>query len=259
MKHARLLYAHRGAAIELPENTMPAVERAAQLGVDAIETEVHLTRDGHVVISHDATASRMTGRNVAWGKLDLHEARALDLGWGFTTPDGDHPFLGRGIKISTLEEVLTQFPTMRFNVDLKQRTPSLVDPVLSLLRRLRAEERVTLASFDVRTLIDVRRRGYGGETAMSQPEVIAFLATPAVLYRQLPFTGTAAQVPMHAGPLHLDRPGFIDKCHQLGIRFDFWTINQPADATRLLSLGADGIMTDDPAAILPVFRAADGA
>ena len=59
--HARRLYAHRGASAERPENTMPAFERAIEVGVDAIETDVHLTRDGHLIVAHDETAARMTG------------------------------------------------------------------------------------------------------------------------------------------------------------------------------------------------------
>ena len=59
--HARRLYAHRGASAELPENTMPAFERAVEIGVDALETDVHVTRDGRLVVSHDPTAARMTG------------------------------------------------------------------------------------------------------------------------------------------------------------------------------------------------------
>ena len=60
--HARRLYAHRGASAEQPENTMPAFERAIEVGVDAIETDVHLTRDGHLIVSHDETAARQSSR-----------------------------------------------------------------------------------------------------------------------------------------------------------------------------------------------------
>lgn len=255
MVHARLLYAHRGAAVELPENTLPAFRRAAELGVDAIETDVHLTRDGHVVISHDPSAARMANAPVRWRDLDLADARRLDLGWGHVAADGARPHAGTGIGVATLEEALVELPHLRWNVDLKQASPPMVDPVLALLRRLRAEERVTLASFHLRTLLTVRRRGYGGETALSRPEVVALLTTTDRAWRQLPLSGTAAQVPLAAGPVRLDRAAFISRCHRRGLRVDFWTVNQPEAAARLIALGADGIMTDDPAAIAPVFRA----
>ena len=69
----------------------------------------------------------------------------------------------------------------------------------------------------------------------------------------LPFTGTAAQIPTHAGPLRFDRTAFIAKCHSVGLRVDFWVIDEPAEAKRLLDLGADGIMTNDPAKLRSVF------
>ena len=251
--HARLLYAHRGAAAELPENTLVAFRRAAEIGVDAIETDVHMTRDGHVVCSHDPTAERMANVRTAWRDLDLADARRFDLGWGHAAADGGRPHAGKGITLCTLEEAIVELPHLRWNVDLKQATPSMVEPVLALLRRLRAEDRVTLASFRYRTLLAVRRAGYGGETALSQPEVAALLVTPDIVWKKLPFTGSAAQIPLAAGPVRLDRAAFIERCHRLGMRVDFWTVNQPDEAARLLALGADGIMTDDPAAIAPVF------
>jgi len=254
MAHQRLLYAHRGAAVELPENTLPAFRRAVEIGVDAIETDVHMTRDGHVVISHDPSAERMANVPVRWKDVDLAEARRFDLGWGLTAADGSRPHLGRGIQVCTLEEAIVELPGIRWNVDLKQAEPPMVDPILTLLRRLRAEDHVTLASFRWRTLLAVRRRGYGGETALSQPEVAALLITPDRVWRRLPFAGSAAQIPLAAGPIRLDRARFIERCHGLGLRVDFWTVNQPDEAARLLALGADGIMTDDPAAVAPVFR-----
>lgn len=247
MSHDFRLYAHRGCPAELPENTLPAFQRAVDLGVDALELDVHLTRDGHPLVSHDPSATRMTGHQVAWRALDLRDAQALDAGWGYQAADGTRPHAGRGIVAPSFEEVLVTFGAVRLNVDVKQWDPPMVGPLLALLRRLRAEERVTLASFRARTLLAIRRRGYGGETALAQSEVAAFLALPRTVIRNLPFMATAAQVPLRAGPVRFDRRGFIDRCHDLGLRVDYWTVDDPAEAQRLIALGADGIMTDDPA------------
>ena len=248
-----LLYAHRGATAECPENTMPSFRRAVEIGVDAIETDIHMTRDGVPVVSHDPTAERMAGAAVAWRDVDLAEAKRFDLGWGYVARDGSRPFAGKDVRIPTLEEALVELPGVRFNVDIKQWDPPMVKPLLAMLRRLRAEDRVTLASFRWRTLVEVRRRGYGGDTSLSQPEVAALLSAPRQAFRKLPFMGVAAQVPVKAGPVRLATRRFIDKCHSLAMRVDFWTIDDPAQAQQLLELGADGIMTDDPAAIAPVF------
>jgi len=252
--HARRLYAHRGASAECPENTMPAFTRAVEIGVDALETDVHLTRDEQLIVAHDPTATRTTGAQVAWADLDLAGARRLDAGWGFVAADGTRPHAGKGVCVPTFEEVLDAFPRMRINVDLKG--DRAVEIMLALIRRKRADDRVTLASFQLRTLVDIRRRGYGGETSLSRSEVASLLGLPAMLWRQLPFTGTAAQVPTRAGRIRFDRAAFIAKCHSIGLRVDFWTIDDRAEATRLLELGADGIITNDPRAIRPVFHPA---
>ena len=248
----RRLYAHRGASAERPENTLPAFERAVELGVDALEMDVQLTRDGQLIVVHDDTAARTTGARVSWGELDLAEAQRLDAGWGFVGKDGTRPFAGKGLGVPRFEDVLAAFPHIPINVDIKGEHATTL--MLELLRRRRDEERVTLASFHLRTLVDVRRRGYAGETGLSQSEIATLLALPAVLWRQLPFTGTAAQVPTRHGPIRFDRATFIAKCHSIGLRVDFWTVDDRAEAARLLELGADGIMTNDPAALRSLFH-----
>jgi len=250
--HPRRLYAHRGASAERPENTLPAFERAVEVGIDALEMDVHVTRDHQLIVAHDETAARTCGAQLAWGDLELAEVGRLDAGWGFVAPDGTRPFAGKAIRVPTFEQVLDAFPAMRINVDLKGGRAAAL--MLDLLRDRRAEDRVTLASFQLATLVEIRRRGYGGETALSQAEVAALLALPAMLWRQLPFTGTAAQVPVHAGRIRFDRATFIAKCHSIGLRVDFWTVDDPDEAARLLALGADSIMTNHPRAVRPIVQ-----
>jgi glycerophosphoryl diester phosphodiesterase len=121
----------------------------------------------------------------------------------------------------------------------------MVPQVLEVIRRARAEERVTIASFDVFTLRRVRALGYRGPTGLAREEVLMLL-TP--LTRFFPPVGQAAQLPDRLGTRAV-----IQKCHALGLVVHYWTINDPARARALLALGADGIMTDDPRAIAPVF------
>jgi glycerophosphoryl diester phosphodiesterase len=249
--HPRRLYAHRGASAERPENTLVAFQRAMEIGVDSLELDVHLTRDGVFVVTHDEDALRMCGSPLRWADLDLVDAQRLDAGWGVLAADGSRPFAGKGIHVPTFESILIEFPRVHVNVDIKGEASAKA--MLDLVRRLKAEERVTIASFNTATMVAVRRRGYGGETGLSQGEVATLLAMPALLWRQLPFTGTAAQVPTKQGPVRFDRATFIAKCHSLGLRVDFWTIDDTADAERLLGLGADGIITNDPAAMKPLF------
>lgn len=250
--HPRRLYAHRGASAELPENTLPAFQRALDLGCDALELDVHLTADDQLIVAHDPTAQRTTGATIEWRALDLAAAQRLDAGWGFLKGDGSRPFAGQKIYAPAFVEVLTTFRDVHLNVDLKG--DRAVEIMLALLREHDAEERVTLASFQTRTLVDVRRKKYRGETGLSQGEVAALVALPGLIWRQLPWTGSAAQIPTHQGPLRFDRTPFIAKCHSVGLRVDYWVIDDASEAARLLELGADGIMTNDPAKIAPLFH-----
>src|SRR5688572_26510626 len=94
--HALRLYAHRGASAELPENTMAAFRRALELGADALETDVHMTRDGHVMVSHDPDGRRRAGIAATIRGSTLEEVRGWDMGDGHRMP--------------TLEEALVAFP-----------------------------------------------------------------------------------------------------------------------------------------------------
>ena len=259
-RHPLRLYAHRGASAERPENTIAAFRRALEIGVDALESDVHMTRDGHVVMSHDPDGARCAGVPRQIRACTLDEVQSWDAGRGFVAPDGGRPFAGQGHRIPTLEEVLVELPGVPLNLDVKQTAPSMIEPLVALLRRHRAEDRVTLASFQMRTLLRARWAGYRGATSMPQAEVVTMLLAPDWLFGALPWRGTAAQLPVAAGRRRFDDPAWIERCHRLGLRLDFWTVNDPAEAERLLALGADGIMTDDPAAIAPVFaRVREGA
>ncbi|HET6610339.1 MAG TPA: glycerophosphodiester phosphodiesterase [Kofleriaceae bacterium] len=248
-----ILYAHRGAASELPENTLAAFERGLAAGAGALEMDLHMTADGHIVVSHDPSGARMCGVDSEIRRATLAEVKRWDAGFGFVAGDGSRPHAGCGHTIPTLGEVLDAFPAVRLNVDLKQVRPAMAREAVAVIRRHGAEARVTLASFRLAPLLTARRLGYRGPTALSQIEVALLLYTPMALFRRLPLTGQCVQIPTHARGLVLACREIIDKCHSLGLRVDFWTINDPAEAKRLLALGADGIMTDDPAAIAPVF------
>ena len=273
------LYAHRGAAAELPENTQPSFSRALEAGADALEMDVHLTRDWKVVVSHDPSGERMAGIPSLIQHCDLEEIKTWDAGLGFMTKDGERPFAGKDFEIPTLAEVLEAFPDVVINIDLKQHHPSMVDTTLEVIRRYQAEERVQIASFHLPTLLQVRRRGYPGVTVMAPAEVAFALFSPAFIVRRAPFLGCTAQLPTRAEflrqsvddmgitlgsniPLHL-LPGsdqlteiprrlfpsnawMVKRLRRLGVSVDFWTVNDVHEAVALAELGVDGIMTDDP-------------
>ena len=247
------LYAHRGAASERPENTLASFARALDLGAGALETDLHLTADGHVVVAHDATLARTAGVPVTIARATLDELRRCDVGWGFVDRDGRRPFVGQGVRIPTLEEMLSEFPGVPVNVDVKQPGLVMVEATLAVLRRLDADDRVLVTSFDDATLRAVRARGDRGRTGSGPLDVLRLHSSPQALLSRQAFAGSAVQVPPAMYGLRFDGAPFIERCHSLGLPVHYWTINDPAEAARLLDRGADGIMTDDPAAIAPVF------
>lgn len=246
------LYGHRGAPIELPENTLASFERALELGADVLETDLHGTADGHLVLAHDPTGARTANVPAAIRELPLSEIAGWDVGWGFLAPDGSRPFAGAGYRIPRLEEALEAFPDTPLNIDIKDPRPAVIAELVRVLRRRGAEGRVRLASFSARAIARARAHGYAGPTSLARVEVALFLATPAGAFRALPCAGSAAQIPTRVGAFVLAKERVIQKAHRAGLRVDFWTVNDPELASSLLSSGADGLITDDPRRLYPV-------
>jgi glycerophosphoryl diester phosphodiesterase len=251
-----IVFAHRGAAAERPENTLASFRRALELGADALETDVHLTADGEIVAAHDEDGARMTGVARALRSATLAEIQSWDAGYGFVDARGNRPFQGQGYRIPSLHELLTELPATRLNVDLKTEEPALVERFIAIVREHAAEERVIAASFFRSTLVHLRRRGWRGESSLSQTEFLRCWLIPNWIERRAP--ATRAQIPTHAGPLKFATARTLKKLRQLGLQVDYWTINDRNEAVRLVALGVDGIMTDDPARIVPAVRAAGG-
>ena len=244
-----MIYAHRGASFELPENTLEAFALALELGASAIETDAHMTRDGHVVLSHDATGERTAGIARAIKDVTLAEVRTWDVGARFVPRRAGAFDSSQTYRIATLDEALSRFPEIVFNVDAKQRTPDMIPALLRAVRAASAEARVRIASFSTRNLVRARALGYGGETGLSSTELARIMLVPRRLLRFVRARGDAAQVPRRAYGVSFDTQAAIDRLHSLGLRVDFWTIDDPAEASRLFALGADGVMTDDPRAL----------
>lgn len=244
-----MIYAHRGASYELPENTIESFALALSLGADAIETDAHMTRDGRVVLSHDATAERTAGLFRPISECSYSEVRTWNLGAKFTPRRAGAFDAAKTYRMPLLEEALDAFPRITFNVDAKQTEPDMIPALIRAIRSRQAETRVRIASFSTRNLQRARAMNYGGETGLSPNEVARLMFVPKAALRWLKPAGNAAQVPRGAYGIKFASQSAIDRFHQLGLRVDFWTIDDPAEAQKLLALGADGIMTDDPRAV----------
>lgn len=233
------IYAHRGDAAYHPENTLPAFHSALEKGADALETDVRLTSDGEVVVFHDATGTRMTGQDRAVLACRWEEVRC------WRTPDGQPPPL--------LAELLEAFPDVFVNIDVKDNLPLAAERTLSVVRRAGAAHRVGLGSFHTGVARALRMAGWQGQLALTVPEVAAVRLLPGLVGRLL-VRGDAVQIPTHRAGVRLDRRRFVRRCHRLGLRVDYWTIDDPQQAVELVARGADGIVTNDPGAIAQAFR-----
>lgn len=242
MAHEIRLYGHRGASATEPENSLAAFDRALAEGATALETDVHPTRDGHFVAAHDPDGRRVAGvdRRVEVATLD-DVAR-----WRLTTHDG-RPTDER---VPTLRALLARYPEVPMSVDLKSANPAAAAHLVDVVHEMGAEARVTLASFHDLQVIRMRRHGYRGRTALTRLEVAALRLLPAALARRFAH-GAAAQIPLRAGPLSLDTNAFIARCRGLGLRVDYWVVNNPEVARALVARGATGLITDDPARLAP--------
>jgi glycerophosphoryl diester phosphodiesterase len=247
-----LLYAHRGAPLEQPENSLPGFAAALELGADALEIDVHMTRDGHVVVAHDPDGARTAAVARAIAACTLDEVKAWDIASG--------PGLGCPRRpaccIPTLDEVLARFPDMPLNVDVKQSEPDMLASLLRVIAAHDAQQRVLLTSFSSRITRRIRALGYAGPTGLGQAEAVAAVFGPRWLLRLRPLRGQRLQVPLRSGAWRLDRRELVDKLHALGIAIDYWVVNDVREAERLLEIGADGIVTDDVSSMAELFARA---
>ncbi len=247
---------HRGASGELPENTLASFERAAADGAAILESDVHISRDGALVLIHDDELERTTDGHGRVADHTLAELQRLDAGYRFS-PAGSEGFpeRGRSHRIPLLEEVLRAFPALRINVELKDRSPALIEGVVELVRRLGREDTVLLAAAEDGTMADLRAHlaATGVRTAVgaSAGDVLAFVR--AALADEAPPPGPMAlQVPPGFGDRALVTPEFVAHAHAHGLVVHVWTINDPAEMERVLDLGVDGVMSDFPGRLAEV-------
>jgi glycerophosphoryl diester phosphodiesterase len=251
-----LVIAHRGGAGLWPENTLHAFERAAELGVDVIETDVRATADGELVLFHDETLNRTTDGAGRVRQLTLAELKRLDAGYRWS-PDGGRsfPLRGRGLTVPTLREVFKALPSMRFNIEPKHSEPSLAAPLCRLIREHGMESRVMVAAFRDTAMEQFRHECPEVATSASTAEVTGFLALQRTgLAGSYGPPMQALQVPEWAGSLRVLSAEFVASAHARNLRVHAWTVNSEDDMRRLLALGVDGVMTDYPDRLIKVLK-----
>jgi glycerophosphoryl diester phosphodiesterase len=253
------VHGHRGARAMRPENTLPAFEYAIEQGVDALELDMAVTRDNVIVVSHDPilhppVCSGSKERAIIH-ELTLAEVREWDCGAkqnpGFPK---QHPV--PGTRMPTLDEVFDLAPKGKFLFNIETKSfpdhPELTPPpaefvrlVLQIIRKHHLEQRVILQSFDFRTLHAMKEQA---------PEIAL-----SALYEGAPKDLVAIGKEAGAGTVS---PAFalvtreqVEAAHVAGLKVLPWTANRPEDWARLVDAGVDGIISDDPAALIAWLKA----
>jgi glycerophosphoryl diester phosphodiesterase len=245
-----LVLGHRGCAGEVPENTLASFQRGLDAGADILESDVHLSGDGVPVLIHDDDVARVSEGAGRVGALTLAELQKLDAGHGFSTDAGaSHPFRGRGLRIPTLREAFEAFPAARFNLELKEDLPGLVERTVALLKEFGRAERTLLTAERaplmqrIHAALDAER--VAAARGASAEDVLAFVR--CALDGSPPPPGPMAlQVPASFRDRPLVTEPLVRHAHAHGLHVHVWTINEPAEMTRLLELGVDGLVTDFP-------------
>lgn len=225
-----LVFAHRGGSALAPENTIAAFDKGLACGADGLELDVHLSRDGRVVVHHDRTLDRMTTLRGPIADRSADElARA---------------------QVPTLADVLARYRDARVIVELKVDSAELALAVVDLVRRADAVDRVCLGSFGLRGLRAARAAEPAVATSAAREEVRWALYRSRVRWPAKRGGFHGYQIPEFAGTTRIVSPRFVEHAHEAGLGVQVWTVDTEADARRLLGWGVDALITDRPDVIV---------
>jgi glycerophosphoryl diester phosphodiesterase len=263
-----IAYAHQGGAWEGPSSTLHAIRRGLELGVPAVELDVHASKDRTLVVCHDETVDRTTQGSGQICDLTIDELRALDNAYWWApgadvTPGFDpsaYPFRGRAPEdrsfgIATLDEVLELLAGTVVNLDIKRTAPD-VEPYEALLaetlRRFDRGDDTIVASFSDAAITSFRRAAPEFATSLATLETAEFYRAVQMGTAISPTDAVALQVPATFGELTVVDDAFVSRAHAEGLAVHVWTIDDDAQMAALVDLGVDGIISDVPSVLLKV-------
>jgi glycerophosphoryl diester phosphodiesterase len=238
--NARLVIAHRGNRVKAPENTIFALRQAVELGADALEFDVRVTRDGVPVLMHDATLDRTTNGHGLIESFTFADLRTLDAGARVKHLANDR------LKIPSLEEVLDAIRETPLVIEVKEI--GAVEATEQLVHRFGARDRIIVGSADALVAerfyrSDLRTCASMRDAMRLIPVALAGLTPAKPGYDVLSITRKFRGMPIPVVRM-------AAAARKVGIATQVWTVNDPAIARMLWHGGVAGIVTDDPAAML---------
>lgn len=228
-----LILAHRGACGYAPENTLEAFRLALDMGADGFELDVHMSRDGHLMVIHDESVNRTTNGTGLVRDLTLQQLKELDASCGMEAY--------RGARIPTLEEVFRLIQNTSYIVNVEIKTdewfyPALEEKCLALAKEMGVEEQIIYSSFNHFSLIKLRQLKPDAKLGMLFGDI---MVKPWEYAKQLPVDY------LHPMKMNIYVPGFPENTRNAGYGINMWTINDEETMLRCLDCGA-GIITNYP-------------
>lgn len=259
-----IAFAHQGGSFEGPSSTLAAIEHALGVGASAIELDVHATKDRHLVVCHDHTIDRTTNHHGSIDQLTLEELREVDSAFWWIEGDvvtpGREPaaYRHRGLAprdrrygVATLDEVMTAFPDVLLNLDIKRTAPEVegYEQLLAeeLRRHSRAESAI-VASFHDAAIQRFRAIAPEVATAAGTDETVAFFMSSLSAEPIVP-PARALQVPVRFEGVEVVTRPFVEAAHAADLAVHVWTVNEEEEMASLLELGVDGIISDRPSVL----------
>jgi len=228
-----IVLGHRGASGYAPENTLEAFKLAMDMGADGFELDVHLSKDGELVVIHDETVDRTTDGTGFVGEMTLAELKALDA--------SNHKEAYKGAKIPTLAEVydLIRDTNHIVNVEIKTDNifyPQLEEKVLALEKEMGMEGRIVYSSFNHYTVKKIRALAPDAQIGMLFGDV---------LVEPYDYCKSVGANLLHPSKANLNVPGLAEKAKEAGLGMNVWTVNEVEYMEKCLACGA-GIVTNYP-------------
>lgn len=247
-----VVIAHRGGSKLRPENTMAAFAHAVELGVDAIECDVHLSQDGEVVVIHDDTLERTTDGRGRVSALTARDLAQVDAAASFHGLDGVAAFRGQGIGVPRLIDVLEQFPSLPFVIEIKGDRPADADPVVQVIRRTNSAARVVVGGFSHDVLTAVRRQAPEIATSASSPEARSALRRSWCWLAPRQTGCQLFQLPLVLRGRRILTRRLVACARRAGLPVQVWVVDREAEMQMILDWGVTGLITDRPDIALSV-------
>lgn len=248
-----LVFAHRGGSKLRPENTIVAFDHGLSCGADGLEFDVRLSSDGVPMVHHDETLERTTSGAGRLSAMNADALAQLDAGYNFSGVDGA-AWRGKGCRIPRLRDVLDRYPRIPIVLELKGTDPEVARRAVADVRAAGATGRVCFAGFEDDVLRAARAEGADIVSSAAREEIRWFLyrSWVAAAPRRTPFQ--AFQVPEKAGRTRVVSRRFVRAARRAGVPVAVWTVDDPADMTRLLEWGVRGLISDRPDLAVPLVR-----